>query len=139
MSNTGYEIVTERIIKELEKGNVPWRKPWSAAWAPKNAVSKRDYHGINYALLSCEVGRQECPYFATKRQIYKELGGKIKDDQWKQSQLVTFWKIMETAPDGEDAEELGTQGRGFHSSGTIECGIYRRQRGFPGQFPTKHQ
>jgi N-terminal domain of anti-restriction factor ArdC len=23
-----YDIVTERILAELEKGQVPWRKPW---------------------------------------------------------------------------------------------------------------
>ena len=47
MSNKIYEIVTERIIQELERGNVPWRKPWSAAWAPKNGFSRHDYRGIN--------------------------------------------------------------------------------------------
>ena len=24
-----YEMVTERIIAELEKGNIPWQKPWT--------------------------------------------------------------------------------------------------------------
>ena len=23
-----YEVITERIIAELEKGNIPWEKPW---------------------------------------------------------------------------------------------------------------
>lgn len=25
-----YEIVTARIIDELEKGRIPWEKPWTA-------------------------------------------------------------------------------------------------------------
>lgn len=24
-----YEMVTSRIIAELEKGNIPWEKPWA--------------------------------------------------------------------------------------------------------------
>lgn len=88
-----YEIVTERIIKELEQGHAPWRKPWSAAWAPKNFVSHHDYRGINHVLLSSEVGRRECPYFATKRQIDK-LGGRIQSDQWKKSNIVTWWSLL---------------------------------------------
>jgi len=108
MSNKVYEIVTERIIQELEAGNVPWRKPWSAAWAPKNGFSRHDYRGINYALLSCEVDRHECPYFATKKQIY-QAGGKIKDGAWKHSSLVTFWKLFGiTKTDDKTGEEKPT-------------------------------
>jgi len=109
VSNTVYEIVTERVIKQLEQGNVPWRKPWSAAWAPKNAVSRRDYHGVNYVLLSCDVRRWECPYFATKKQVYEDLDGKIQSDQWKHSQIVTFWKLVNlTEEDEATGEETPT-------------------------------
>ena len=24
-----YQLVTDRIIAELEKGNIPWNKPWT--------------------------------------------------------------------------------------------------------------
>ena len=37
-----YEIITDRIVQQLEAGVVPWRKPWSAGahgW-PKNLVSR---------------------------------------------------------------------------------------------------
>ena len=47
-----YEIVTERIISLLEHGVIPWRRPWSAAGAPRNLVSKQVYGGINFFLLS---------------------------------------------------------------------------------------
>ena len=26
--NNVYEIITNRILEELGKGNIPWRKPW---------------------------------------------------------------------------------------------------------------
>ena len=29
-----YEIITERIIKQLESGVSPWRKPWTYAAPP---------------------------------------------------------------------------------------------------------
>ena len=39
-----YEMVTERFIKELEKGNIPWQKPWSGTRTGAfNRVSKKEY------------------------------------------------------------------------------------------------
>src|SRR5258708_3099775 len=38
---TAYEIVTESIIKQLEPGVAPWRKPWRTE-PPANLVSKKD-------------------------------------------------------------------------------------------------
>ena len=29
MSKNVYEMVTERIIEQLEQGIIPWEKPWS--------------------------------------------------------------------------------------------------------------
>ncbi len=50
-----YDDVTDRIIRELEAGCVPWVKPWSASNAPlglpKSAVSRRFYSGINILIL----------------------------------------------------------------------------------------
>jgi antirestriction protein ArdC len=41
-----YEIITSQILAELEKGQVPWRKPWRTL-PPANLVSKKPYRGIN--------------------------------------------------------------------------------------------
>ena len=50
--------VTERIVAELEKGVMPWKRPWSAgslagtgSFLPRNAVNGRPYQGINTLLL----------------------------------------------------------------------------------------
>jgi len=49
-----YEIITNRIISLLEKGVVPWRKPWSTTFKhPCNLVTKKPYRGINVLLLGC--------------------------------------------------------------------------------------
>ena len=47
-----YQQVTNSIIAELEKGAIPWVKPWRAdASADRNFVSKKGYNGINRLLL----------------------------------------------------------------------------------------
>jgi antirestriction protein ArdC len=83
MSNV-YEIVTDRIIKELEKGVIPWRKPWvnngSVNW-----VTQKAYRGINSMLL--EAGE-----YATFKQI-TDAGGKVK--KGAKSEMVVFWKMNE--------------------------------------------
>ncbi|MCA9440897.1 MAG: DUF1738 domain-containing protein, partial [Candidatus Omnitrophica bacterium] len=104
MSNTVYRIVTERLIKELENGTVPWRKPWSAPTAPQNFVSKHRYQGINLVLLSSEVARRGCPYFATLKQI-RDLGGRVSDIEFKESSIVTFWRWIDVKDD-EDQEQF---------------------------------
>ena len=49
MSNV-YEIVTEKIIEQLEAGVAPWRKPWTSE-PPCNLVSQKAYRGLNTFLL----------------------------------------------------------------------------------------
>jgi antirestriction protein ArdC len=53
-----YEIVTEQVVKALESGVCPWRKPWSGGHrAPMNIVG-REYRGINVFLLFDVCGRR---------------------------------------------------------------------------------
>ena len=59
-----YTQVTARILAELEKGALPWVKPWSAtpgANMPCNATTNRPYSGTNVILLwiaGSPVGRR---------------------------------------------------------------------------------
>jgi antirestriction protein ArdC len=50
-----YTEVTAKIIAELEEGRFPWVQPWDAARCPcampHNAVSARNYSGINVLIL----------------------------------------------------------------------------------------
>ena len=76
MANKVYEIITERIIAELEKGIIPWSKPWNVkTGAPVNLVSGKKYRGINVMLLSSQ--RFESPYWVTYKQA-KGKGGTVK-------------------------------------------------------------
>jgi N-terminal domain of anti-restriction factor ArdC len=58
-----YKLVTETIIDQLEKGIVPWRRPWRRdVGRPQNFHTGGEYHGINVILLNCR--RFASPYCA---------------------------------------------------------------------------
>ena len=82
-----YEIVTDKIIAQLEQGVAPWRKPWRCQ-APANLISGKDYRGINPFLLAPQGFGSR--YWLTFAQANK-LGGRIRKGE--HSSLVTFWNI----------------------------------------------
>ena len=47
------EIITESVIKQLEQGVAPWRKPWSTS-VPRNLISKKPYRGLNVFMLATQ-------------------------------------------------------------------------------------
>ena len=87
-----YEIVTDRIIDLLEKGVVPWHKPWAGGsnQLPCNLVSKKAYRGVNVWLLSC--AGYSSPYWVSYKQA-TELGGQVRKGE--KSTLVVYWKMFE--------------------------------------------
>jgi antirestriction protein ArdC len=95
MSDTIHRIVTERMIAALERGTIPWRKPWHAeAGRPRSMNSGRPYRGVNVFLLGLTAAEQgyASPYWGTYRQI-SNLGGQIR--RGERSTLVIFWKQAE--------------------------------------------
>src|SRR5262249_21774504 len=86
-----YEVVTNRIIKQLEAGTAPWRKPWSVRGRnglPRNLATGREYRGINvWTLLSSGYAS---PYWLTFRQA-RELDGHVR--QGEQGLPVVYWKF----------------------------------------------
>lgn len=100
---TAYEVVTESIIKQLESGVAPWRKPWHTEM-PANLASKKEYRGINVFLLaSLGYGSR---YWLTYRQA-QALGGGVKKGE--HGSRVVFWKIGEYRK--EDKETGETENR----------------------------
>ena len=75
-----YESVTNRILAELEKGALPWVKPWSATPGqnvPCNAVTNRPYSGTNVILLWIAIDKGwPTPRFLTLKQA-NEHGGTV--------------------------------------------------------------
>lgn len=99
-SKSVYDIVTERILDQLAKGVVPWRRPWAgAASAPKNIQSKKAYRGINAFLLSC--AGYASPFWMTFRQA-QILGGHVRKGE--RGMPVVFYKPLEVE-DRETGED----------------------------------
>lgn len=87
MSKNVYQLVTDRIIEELEKGRIPWEKPWTGVRSGAfNRISKKPYSLLNQMLLKHDGE------YATFKQ-WSELGGKIRKGE--KSEIVVFWKIFE--------------------------------------------
>ncbi len=84
-----YEIVTEQVIKQLESGVAPWRKPWRCE-PPANLVSGKEYRGINPFLLASQGYGSR--FWLSFNQA-KKLGGHVRKGE--KSSLVTFWNIGE--------------------------------------------
>lgn len=84
-----YQLVTDRIIAQLEKGIIPWHRPWTGvSVADGGAISytsRKPYSLLNQMLLGREGE------YLTWKQI-QDLGGKVK--KGAESQIVVFFKMM---------------------------------------------
>jgi antirestriction protein ArdC len=106
-----YQAITDRIIKKIEAGTIPWQKPWTAAaGVPRNIVSKKPYQGVNVLILS--TTEFSSPWWITFKQA-KELGGNIS--KGSKSEIIVFFKRYEkTDGNGEFVyDENGRQRIGF--------------------------
>lgn len=92
-----YEIVTEQVVKALESGVCPWRKPWSGGHRAPMNVSGREYRGINVFLLG--LSGYESPYWITYRQA-QEKGGNVRKGE--RGQLVVFWRWLKNEETGDE-------------------------------------
>ena len=78
-----YEIVTSRIIKQLEAGIIPWKKPWeSGNKMAFNRISRKPYSALNSMLLS-HPGE-----YATFKQ-WESIGGHVRKGET--SDIVVYW------------------------------------------------
>jgi antirestriction protein ArdC len=99
-----YEVITERIIQQLECGTVPWHKPWKArgkSGLPRNLVSGREYRGINvWTLLSSGYAN---PQWLTFRQA-RQLDGHVRKGEV--GFPIVYWKFgRREVQDGDEIME----------------------------------
>lgn len=95
-----YDMVTDRIIAELEKGNIPWRwqRPWTGVRSGAyNRITKKPYSIINQMLL------KHSGEYATFKQ-WTDMGGHIRKGE--KSEIVVFWKIFESKETNPDTGEI---------------------------------
>lgn len=102
-----YEVITGQIVEQLERGVVPWARPWKVdGLAPSNLVSRRRYRGINVFLLGFRAA--STPWWLTFRQA-KALGGSVRAGE--RSTPVIFWRWVDRAEHGIDATSSGSERR----------------------------
>lgn len=85
-----YEVITERILEQLEAGVVPWRRPWEQVES-KNITTGKKYRGINAITLPGGL-------FGTFKQI-QTLGGHVKKG------VHGFPVVFFSFPSGKEGEE----------------------------------
>lgn len=88
-----YDEVNKKIFEQLEKGEVPWRKPWKSDF-PINLASKRHYEGFNVWILLYEQEKHDYKsnVWASFKQI-SSAGGSVKKGE--KATMVIYWKILE--------------------------------------------
>lgn len=98
MKKDVYEMVTDRIIEQLEQGVIPWEKPWGGVIdGAYNRISKKPYSLLNQMLL------QHSGEYATFKQ-WSELGGHIRKGE--KSEIVVFWKLQPYEEENADGEKI---------------------------------
>ena len=82
-----YEEITNRIISQLERNEIPWVKPWHGVTSGAyNRISKKPYSLLNQMLLMHDGE------YATYKQ-WTDLGGTVRKGE--KSEMVVFWKIFQ--------------------------------------------
>lgn len=88
-----YQTITDRMIAEMEQGQIPWKKPWMASGAAISHTTGKPYSLLNQMLLG-QAGE-----YLTFKQVQEEGGCVRKGEKAK---MVVFWKFIE-----KEDEETG--------------------------------
>lgn len=119
--NKIYEQVTDKIISLLEKGVIPWQKPWKSGniELAKNMISKKEYQGINFFITN-SMGYSS-PLWGTYNQILSK-GGQVKAGE--KGTIIVFWKtfnVKEKNSKGEEKNKTVPLLRYFHVFNAEQC------------------
>lgn len=95
MANT-YEIVTARLIAQLESGIIPWKQPWKnssrGSHLPCNFATRRSYRGINCVMLMTSA--YPTPEWMTYKQA-QDMGAQVRKGET--GAPVVYWRFDEDA------------------------------------------
>lgn len=100
-----HQHVTDTIIKQLEKGTVPWLKPWNEGDnfsfdMPKNFTTGQKYRGVNIVLLWAAA--QEKQYCSNEWASYKQW--KVQDEAVRKDEkgtMIVYYDTFEKEDQGE--------------------------------------
>jgi antirestriction protein ArdC len=95
--------ITDLVIKQLQDGKVPWKKPWSAkGFMPTSMTTGKTYSGINLLLLSILGADHSSPYWITYREAQKR-GGFIRQGE-KGVPIIKWSKYTRKDANGQDVD-----------------------------------
>lgn len=93
-----YAMITDRIIAQMEKGIVPWNRPWTGA---KDGAYSRATGKLYSLLNQCLI---EIPgEYATYKQVAEE-GGNVK--KGAKAKMVVFWKMCQSKDEEEEKQRV---------------------------------
>jgi len=103
MSALVYQQVTDKIIAELESGNIPsWVKNWSGeAGSDCNVISKKTYSGINTIILG--MSGFKSPYWGTYKQ-WVSIGAQVS--KGSKGTHIIFYSPVENGSKITEAGEV---------------------------------
>ena len=112
-----YEVITERIVNLLESGTVPWKKSWAGSQGlPANAVSKKEYRGINVFMLAC-AGYTDNRWVTYNQAV--TLGGTVRKGE--KGMPVIFWKPLDPKDAKNPKEKTGMMLRYYTAFNVTQC------------------
>jgi antirestriction protein ArdC len=94
-----YEALTDRMLAQLERGVVPWQRPWRCI-GHQNLISRKPYQGIN--ALVTGISPYDSPYWLSFKQAL-DLGGAVKKGE--RHTPIIFWKPLDRSAAGEETQE----------------------------------
>ena len=97
-----YQAVTDRILEALDRGVVPWRKPWTSRNSmPVSLSTGKAYRGVNMILLA--MAGYSDPRWGTYKAI-KAAGGQIRKGE-KGTKIILWKPVRKTFENAETGEE----------------------------------
>lgn len=87
------EELANKYIEAMEKGEIPWRKPWRTNGVVRNGSTNRIYRGINRMMLEfiCADREYTDPRFYTYYEIQKHFKSEIEKNNYKHDE----WKLVD--------------------------------------------
>ena len=93
-----YQMVTDRIVEQLNNGIIPWRQPWVGGSAMAiSYTSRKAYSALNQLLLG-KPGE-----WLTWKQVY-DRGGKVK--KGAKARFCVFYQWVDKKVENEETHEI---------------------------------
>lgn len=98
MATNVYEMITKKMIEQLNNGIIPWQRPWIGGSLAVSHTNGKPYSLLNQFLLDNMEGE-----WLTYSQIENE-GGHVK--RGEKSHFVVFWKFLPKYGENEEGEKI---------------------------------